>query len=98
MRLGFLELPENERRLYFDQAAITRNISLVRPWIADVLPAAFADWRCEVVGLDLVQFMGKLWIGETRNISPCSVGRASGSPTARLPVDARHVSDRTRRF
>jgi hypothetical protein len=25
----------------------------VRPWIADVLPDAFADWRCDVVALDL---------------------------------------------
>lgn len=25
----------------------------VRPWIADVLPNAFADWQCEVVALDL---------------------------------------------
>lgn len=25
----------------------------VRPWIADVLPEAFADWRCNVVALDL---------------------------------------------
>jgi hypothetical protein len=26
---------------------------VVRPWVADVLPDAFADWRCEVVALDL---------------------------------------------
>lgn len=25
----------------------------VRPWIADALPDTFADWRCEVVALDL---------------------------------------------
>ncbi len=25
----------------------------VRPWIADVLPAAFTDWHCDVVALDL---------------------------------------------
>ena len=25
----------------------------VRPWVADVLPAAFPDWRCEVVALEL---------------------------------------------
>lgn len=25
----------------------------VRPWIAEVLPDAFADWRCDVVALDL---------------------------------------------
>jgi hypothetical protein len=26
---------------------------LIRPWIADVLPEAFADWHCEVIALDL---------------------------------------------
>ena len=25
----------------------------VRPWVADVLPAAFPDWRCEVVALEV---------------------------------------------
>ncbi len=25
----------------------------VRPWIADVLPEAFSDWRCEVVALEV---------------------------------------------
>lgn len=25
---------------------------LVRPWVADTLPAAFPDWRCEVVALE----------------------------------------------
>lgn len=25
----------------------------VRPWLADVLPAAFPDWRCDVVALEL---------------------------------------------
>lgn len=26
---------------------------LVRPWVADVLPAAFPDWQCEVVALEV---------------------------------------------
>ena len=26
---------------------------LIRPWVAEVLPAAFRDWRCEVVALDV---------------------------------------------
>jgi hypothetical protein len=34
-----------------DQRPTTRHG--VRPWIADVLPDAFADWHCEVVALDL---------------------------------------------
>jgi hypothetical protein len=25
----------------------------IRPWLADVLPDAFADWRCQVVALEL---------------------------------------------
>ena len=28
MRLGFLELPADERRLYIEQAALRRNVSL----------------------------------------------------------------------
>jgi Nucleotidyl transferase AbiEii toxin, Type IV TA system len=34
-----------------DQQPIGRHT--VRPWLADVLPAAFRDWRCEVVALEV---------------------------------------------
>ncbi len=34
-----------------DQQPVGRHP--VRPWTADVLPAAFPDWRCEVVALEL---------------------------------------------
>ena len=34
-----------------DQQPVGRHP--VRPWMADVLPAAFADWRCEVVALEV---------------------------------------------
>ena len=34
-----------------DQQPIGRHP--VRPWLADVLPAAFPDWRCEVVALEV---------------------------------------------
>ncbi len=34
-----------------DQQPIGRHP--VRPWVADVLPAAFPDWRCEVVALEV---------------------------------------------
>lgn len=34
-----------------DQQPVGRH--LVRPWIADTLPAAFTDWRCEVVSLEM---------------------------------------------
>jgi hypothetical protein len=33
-----------------DQQPIGRHS--VRPWIADVFPGAFADWRCEVIALE----------------------------------------------
>ncbi len=26
---------------------------MIRPWIAEVFPAAFTDWRCEVIALDI---------------------------------------------
>jgi hypothetical protein len=28
-------------------------IHLIRPWIADILPPAFPDWRCEVVAMEI---------------------------------------------
>jgi hypothetical protein len=34
-----------------DQQPVGRHA--VRPWVADVLPEAFPDWRCEVVALEL---------------------------------------------
>ena len=34
-----------------DQQPIGRHS--VRPWIADVFPGAFADWRCEVIALEV---------------------------------------------
>jgi hypothetical protein len=34
-----------------DQQPVGRHP--VRPWIADILPEAFPDWRCEVVALEL---------------------------------------------
>lgn len=43
MRLGFLELPPEERRLYIDPAAIRRNVSPV------VLEKDF--WVCWLLGL-----------------------------------------------
>jgi hypothetical protein len=34
-----------------DQQPVGRHP--VRPWVADVLPDAFADWRCDVVALEI---------------------------------------------
>src|ERR1700676_2509144 len=43
MKLGFLELPPDERRLYIEQAAVRRNVSAV------VLEKDF--WVCWLLGL-----------------------------------------------
>lgn len=43
MRLAFLELPEHERRLYFEQAAVRRNVSTV------ILEKDF--WVCWLLGV-----------------------------------------------
>jgi hypothetical protein len=43
MRLGFLELPEGERRLYIEQAAVRRNVSPV------ILEKDF--WVCWLLGI-----------------------------------------------
>ena len=43
MRLGFLALPENERRLYIEQAAIRRSLSPV------ILEKDF--WVCWLLGI-----------------------------------------------
>lgn len=43
MRLGFLELPDDERRLYLEQAAARRNVSPV------VLEKDF--WVCWLLGI-----------------------------------------------
>ena len=43
MRLNFLALPADERRLYIDQAAIRRNVSLV--------PLEKDFWVCWLLGM-----------------------------------------------
>jgi hypothetical protein len=43
MRLGFLELPPDERRLYIEQAALRRNVSPV------ILEKDF--WVCWLLGI-----------------------------------------------
>jgi hypothetical protein len=45
----------------------------VRPWVADVLPAAFPDWRCEVVALEVERsFWEKATILHTEYHRPAS--------------------------
>jgi hypothetical protein len=51
----------------------------VRPWIADVLPAAFADWRCEVVALEVERSFWEFW--EKATILHTEYHRPAGKPT-----------------
>ncbi len=48
----------------------------IRPWIADVLPAAFSDWRCQVVALEVER---TFW--EKAAILHTEYHRPSGKPT-----------------
>jgi len=48
----------------------------VRPWTAEVLPSAFADWRCEVVALELERTFR-----EKATILHAEHHRPSGRPT-----------------
>jgi hypothetical protein len=51
---GFSYLPRNVK-LEFGSLTEQRPVGLhaVRPWLADELPQALADWHCEVVALDV---------------------------------------------
>jgi hypothetical protein len=57
-----------------DQQPIGRHP--VRPWVADVLQAAFLDWRCEVVALDVER---SFW--EKATILHTEYHRPAGKPT-----------------
>ena len=67
-----------------DQQPVGRHP--VRPWTADVLPAAFLDWRCEVVALEVER---SFW--EKATILHTEYHR----PAERLPPDrfSRHYAD-----
>ena len=53
-RASFGYLPRNVK-LEFGSLTEQRPVGLhrVRPWVAEELPQAFADWHCEVVALDI---------------------------------------------
>ena len=57
-----------------DQQPVGRHT--VRPWLADVLPAAFPDWRCEVVALEVER---SFW--EKATILHTEFHRPAGKPT-----------------
>ena len=44
--------PKNYHRLRRRRREIKRR-QAIRPWLADVLPDAFPDWRCDDVALEL---------------------------------------------
>jgi hypothetical protein len=48
----------------------------VRPWLADILPDAFPDWRCEVVALEVER---SFW--EKATILHAEFHRPAGKPT-----------------
>ena len=48
----------------------------IRPWLADTLPAAFADWQCEVVALEVER---TFW--EKATILHTEYHRPAGKPT-----------------
>ncbi len=58
----------------------------VRPWVADVLPAAFPDWQCEVVALEVER---TFW--ERATILHTEYHRPAEKPTA--DRFSRHYSD-----
>jgi hypothetical protein len=57
-----------------DQQPVGRHP--IRPWVADVLPAAFPDWRCEVVALEVER---SFW--EKATILHAEYHRPAGKPT-----------------
>ena len=67
-----------------DQQPVGRH--RVRPWIADALPDAFGDWRCEVVALEVER---SFW--EKATILHMEYYRPTGKPIPKRL--ARHYSD-----
>lgn len=57
-----------------DQQPVGRHP--VRPWVAEALPAAFPDWQCEVVALELER---SFW--EKATILHTEYHRSAGKPT-----------------
>ncbi len=57
-----------------DQQPVGRHP--IRPWVAEVLPEAFPDWRCEVVALELER---SFW--EKATILHTEYHRPAGKPT-----------------
>ena len=75
MKLAFLELPADERRLYIEQAAVRRNISPV------VMEKDF--WVCWLLGILFEsEFAGSLVFKGGTSLSKVHRHVRAGSPTA----------------
>lgn len=89
-----------------DQQPVGRH--LIRPWIADEIPGAFPDWRCEVVALEVERsFWEKLTILHTEyhrpaeKLTPARLSRhyadiaaLSNHPTASTAINRHDIRDR----
>ena len=79
MKLGFLEIPSDERRLYIEQAALRRNTRPPQPGRRMEKPV-------------LWQFVGELRQSNPWDISSRSTCGAATRVTPRLSGHAGHVS------
>jgi hypothetical protein len=84
----------------------------VRPWVADILPAAFSDWRCEVVALEVERsFWEKATILHTEYHRPADkptpdrfsrhyadTAALAKHPTARIAIDMHELRSRVVRW
>lgn len=89
-----------------DQQPVGRHP--IRPWMADAIPEAFADWRCEVVALEVERsFWEKATILHTEYHRPADkptpdrisrhyadVVAVANHPTAKLAIDRHDIRDR----
>jgi hypothetical protein len=89
-----------------DQQPVGRHS--VRPWMADVLPGAFRDWRCEVVALEVERsFWEKATILHTEYHRPtdkstpdrfsrhyADTAAIATHPAASNAIDQHHLRDR----
>jgi hypothetical protein len=89
-----------------DQQPVGRHP--IRPWMADEFSAAFPDWRCEVVALELERsFWEKATILHTEYHRPADkptpdrisrhyadIAALATHPTARLAIDRHDIRDR----
>ena len=88
-----------------DQQPVGRHA--VRPWLAEVLPVAFSDWKCEVIALELERsFWEKASILHAEHHRPAekpmpdrfSRHYADTAALAKLPVAVKAIEDEALRI